>query len=170
MTDTPTPVSAEAPAPDLVARLRAIEGLINRWSPPGQPGDCWQWIGPKFKDGYGRVNISRSTGTTATRAIMLLRFGYFPPEIEVCHKCDNPGCVNPEHLFLGTPKDNAADKVAKGRQARFIGTANASAKLTPDHVLAIRSSNDSHAALARKYVVSESLIRQIRNRKVWASV
>lgn len=156
---------------DIVKRLRALEGMFHRYAVPGQPDECWNWRGPVFRNGYGRFNISRHTGTTASRAAMMLKTGTpLDPQIEVCHTCDNRQCVNPAHLFLGTAKDNAADKVAKGRQSRLPGLANASAKLTPDNVVAIRAATASHAQLARDYCVSESLIRQVRKREVWRDV
>jgi ribosome-binding protein aMBF1 (putative translation factor) len=100
----------------------------------------------------------------------ILQSGQIPREIEVCHSCDNRACVNPAHLFLGTRKDNAADKVRKNRQARQYGQSNPSAKLTPADVELVRASTMAHRALARDLGVSESLIRQIRSGQVWQRV
>lgn len=153
----------------LEAVLR-LKGLIDLWTVPGEPDDCWSWRGPKFRDGYGRLNLSRKTATTASRAAMMLQVGYIDPELEVCHTCDNPACVNPKHLFIGTVADNARDKVAKGRAYAAHGSANPSAKLTEDCVKSIRLSGLRHAELAVKYGVSESLIRAVRKREVWKHV
>ena len=155
---------------ELVERLKAKEPLINHWTDKGEADACWQWKGSKFKNGYGRVYLSRTVAIPASRAVMMLRYGHIPSDIEVCHKCDNRICVNPAHLFLGTAKDNAIDKAGKGRCHAMPGTKNPSAKLTEAEVLAIRSSSKGHAEAARMYAVSESLVRMIRNKQVWKHV
>lgn len=137
---------------------------------PGAPEECWNWQGATFRNGYGRFYVSRTKGTTASRASMILHCGPIDPEIEVCHTCDNRRCVNPAHLFLGTPKDNAMDKVAKGRAHRPIGVKNASAKLNPELVAEIRTRTGTHASVARDYGVSPGLIAMIRKGEIWKEV
>lgn len=78
----------------------------------GAPDDCWLWTRSRDKDGYGQVNHGR-----AHRATWALTFGAIPASLCVLHRCDNPPCCNPAHLFLGTTADNMADKKAKQRQA-----------------------------------------------------
>lgn len=85
----------------------------------------------------------------------------------VLHRCDNPPCCNPAHLFLGTPRDNAVDMIAKGRRADTRGENHGSAKLTAAQVLEIRASKLSSNIIADQYGVSGRLIRVIRQRVVW---
>jgi len=85
--------------------------------------------------------------------------------MHVLHRCDKPHCINPEHLFLGTPADNSDDKVAKGRQAK--GETQGQAKLTRAQVAEIRASDESGATLGERYGVSRSNINHIRRNERW---
>jgi hypothetical protein len=87
------------------------------WSKVKKVDGCWEWIGVKARNGYGLFTVSgRRLG--AHRVVYTLIRGEIPEGFCVLHQCDNPGCVNPEHLFLGTNADNVADRNAKGRTAR----------------------------------------------------
>jgi hypothetical protein len=85
--------------------------------------------------------------------------GPIPKGMCVCHRCDNPPCCNPAHLWLGTQADNNVDKASKGRSAHY--------KLTAEDVVKIRASNESHAHMARVFAVVPSTIRKIRAGDVW---
>jgi hypothetical protein len=128
---------------------------------------CWLWVGLTDEFGYGIFKIGRAR-VRAHR----YSFGRFraaiPSGLCVLHRCDVPGCVNPDHLFLGTLAENVADKVAKDRQAK--GAQNPSAKLTTEDVVAIRASTETHRALAAQYGVAHRTIGQIKKRQKWRHV
>lgn len=130
------------------------------------PG-CWLWRGGTSADGYGMFKSNRGK-VPAHRHSYEINVGPIPAGLFVCHRCDNPPCVRPDHLFIGDHKANMSDMVAKGR-AR-LGETNGAAKLTRDAVLAIRCRSDSHRDLARQYGCTETLIRKVRKREVWKHV
>lgn len=99
-------------------------------------GDCWEWTGTRNNNGYGVIRIQRKM-IGAHRVAYELAFGAFDKALFVCHRCDNPTCVRPDHLFLGTLSDNAADMCRKGRQAK--GERNGHASLTDKKVVEIRA-------------------------------
>lgn len=78
---------------------------------------CWNWTGYKTELGYGRLRLNNKK-TLAHRASYEIFVGKIPDKKLVCHKCDNPSCLNPDHLFLGTNNDNVQDRVKKGRTSK----------------------------------------------------
>jgi len=128
---------------------------------------CWNWKGAKQVRGYGELIIAGKK-YAAHRLAYALFHGQWPGRLYVCHSCDNVSCVNPEHLFLGTQKDNLQDMAAKGRSTR--GERNAQAKLTADDVKAIRASGYTQQKLADQYGVSRRAIQLIIQKKRWTHV
>ncbi len=130
---------------------------------------CWEWIGTRKDDGYGLMRYPRKY--VGAHRISYQEFvGPIPDGLHVLHRCDNPRCINPKHLFIGTNADNVADKLAKGRQPRHHGELNPKARLTEQDVIDIRASQEMGIALAAKYGVTPTQISYIRHRKSWGHV
>lgn len=128
---------------------------------------CWEWLGSKNEAGQGQIRCEGRT-QNASRVSYRLAFGDFDRSLDVCHHCDNPPCVRPDHLFLGTAKDNVADAVSKGRMAH--GENHVRAKLDNSAVIAIRQAfamGVRQGFLAAKYGIDQSAISNIVRRKKW---
>lgn len=138
------------------------------------PDDCWEWLGSKagkYRE-YGRMKFGdRVEG--AHRVSWILHNGPIPDGLDVLHKCDNAGCVNPAHLWLGTHTDNMRDKMRKGRGGHQIGEVNHAAKLTEQDVLEIREwlkQGMSQREAARRKGVSSVAISYINTRTTWRHI
>ena len=139
------------------------------------PNGCWHWVGCILGTGYGQFTV-RSDGNKrrygAHRFSYQLNVGDIPGGLFVCHRCDNPRCVNPEHLFLGTTQDNTADRHRKGRDPR--GEASNRSKLTNDKVRQIRAlyvpRKFPTRRLAKLFGISQTNVRDIIARKIWSHV
>jgi hypothetical protein len=133
---------------------------------------CWEWIGATNEKGYGVARID-GRNVRANRFSWELHHGPIADGLLVCHQCDNPICVRPDHLFLGTNDENMADMVAKGRaRGASPGETNHAAKLTALQVQQIKArlGTVSNRRLAREFGVSPWTINSIATGKVWASV
>src|SRR4249920_1044646 len=118
------------------------------WGRFKQGAGCWEWLGHRNYGGYGVVNV-KYTKQMAHRVSYMLTRGPIPKGLFVLHRCDNPGCVRPDHLFLGTIADNSHDMALKGRSGRR--------KLTPENAYAIlwrAVSGESFSKLAAEYAVA----------------
>lgn len=127
------------------------------------PG-CWIWNGVVLSNGYGQFTM-KGKRYGAHRFSYSAYIGKIEDGIFICHKCDNPICVNPDHLFPGTPLENMRDKIKKGRQA--VGENANRGHLKAQDVLAIRSSQSSTKEEAEKYGISTANVKSIRARKIW---
>lgn len=136
-----------------------IERFISRVT---KAGDCWVWCGSKAPGGYGQLSVGGKL-QRANRVSWRLFRGEIPKGLHVLHRCDNPPCVNPEHLFLGTHGDNVRDMFSKGR-GKFT---RIPPKLTEDQVTKIYSDDRIYKEIAKDYGVDPSTICDIKRRKSW---
>lgn len=175
-------------APPPAWRIRRIRGdaetRFQRYVCPEPMSGCHLWAGGLFPTGYGIFWFSEDN--PAARAhVVAWEFvnGPVPDGLDVCHTCDVRCCVNPDHLYVGTRKQNMADAIARGRMPRgdktwhrrmpekiARGPALPQAKLTEADVIAIRASNKLQRELAEQYGVSRCTISEIRARKYWTHI
>lgn len=146
---------------------------------------CWIWTASKNRQGYGKYRNGGSSSLPAHRVAYEILVGPLG-ELLACHRCDTPPCVNPAHIFGGTCADNHADRNAKGRQASGDrngqrlhpesvprGERNGRARLQPGDVVIIRAelaAGTTKASLARRFRVSETVIRHVGQRKSWRHI
>lgn len=149
-------------------RIDVFRSMVNF-----QKDGCWEWLGLKNGQGYGCIQLI--SGLKAHRLAFVLFNGVDPKNL-VCHKCDNPGCVNPDHLFEGSHLDNKRDSVLKNRHTQPKGELNIKAKLTEADVRAIRAfrgdpsiraKRGTYPPMAKKWGVSVVCIFKIIAGETW---
>ncbi len=150
--------------------------LQNFWKKVDKSGDCWLWTASKNIHGYGKFNINGKM-KSSHRVSCEIENGPIADGLCCLHKCDNPRCVRPSHLFIGTYADNMADMSEKGRcnkTDKARGEKQGNAKLDEKSVLEIRSLHKSGAYTQQKiseiYLVSPSRISEIVNKISWAHI
>lgn len=137
---------------------------------------CWEWQGKISKDGYGSFQETvsgKKTEIRAHRRSYEIFKGEIPEGMLVCHTCDNPACCNPEHLWLGTPKDNTQDCIKKGRRPLERTRAIAAGKITEEQVREIRKlykNGSSQKELQEKFKLSQSQVSGIVTYRFWRHV
>lgn len=147
-------------------RSRRCTATERFWSRTNKSDGCWLWIGRLNSHGYGTISAS-GKHMLAHRYSYQINVGPIPDGLLVCHSCDNPRCVNPAHLFVGTQLQNMRDAKAKGRMVlppRLSGDSNPITKLHHHDIQAIRlrwASGESQCSIARDYQVSDALISNL---------
>jgi len=153
----------------------SLETRFWRFVNKKSESECWEWQGQILSSGYGRISLgAKSLGSEGAHRVSWKLFNKadIPDGMFVMHKCDNPSCVNPHHLSIGTPKENTQDMIAKGRK-RVVspkGEGNGKSLLDEEKIRLIRSSTLSHAAIARELGVSPNCVRGVRIGRTWTHV
>lgn len=140
---------------------------VDKTAGYGPNGDCWVWTAHKDAFGYGSFNRRGYSGRTAHRASYELNTGPIPEGMVIRHKCDNPSCVRPDHLDIGTHQDNSDDQVSRGRQRAPRGTKHHSNRLTEDQARAIHGDQRCEKEIAAEYGVTTAAVWLIRNERNW---
>ena len=151
---------------------RTLEERLAAKMQKGRAYECWLFMGCIAGRGYGGIQQGGKM-LLAHRAAFELANGPIPAGTFICHTCDNRRCVNPAHLYAGTPQQNMDDKVARGRQSYLSGESNGCAKLTTGQVLAIRTARAGGAKqreLAAIYGVGQTQISKICIGKRWKQI
>ena len=142
--------------------------VADFWGRCSKSDSCWEWNGDRDKSGYGRFWF-RGKGWRCHRLAWTISHGPIPARLCVLHRCDNPPCINPSHLFIGTLLDNNRDKVRKERENVREGSRHANSKLTERQVEEIRERVpvEGRSAVASAYGVSYSVVRRIDRGEGW---
>jgi hypothetical protein len=156
-------------------KVRTLQERFEEKYMPEPNSGCWLWTATVDEDGYGKMRIG-GRGTPSLRAthVSLMLVGRpVPSRLQACHRCDNPCCVNPDHLFIGTGVDNMRDARAKGRFPSVRGSKNPSSKLTEDCVRAIKNdiaSGLQNKAISEKYGITRKHCQSIKYGWTWSHV
>lgn len=134
-----------------------------------QQAGCWEWQGAKSVAGYGRISFD-GVRWAVHRLMAHIKISDVADTAVVCHRCDNPSCVNPEHLFIGSQKDNVDDRDLKGRRNQARGEAQGSSKLTEKQVSAIRLDSRKQLIIASEYGISRAHVGNIKANRAWKHV
>lgn len=157
-----------------VPDIEIMRRMLEKHSEPVPECGCWIWTSRGHR--YGQIRLyagyKKSRVIIASRAAWIVKNGPVPEGMLVCHKCDTPRCVNPDHLFLGTMKDNCADMLRKGRHKCWHGRGmeRPNAKLTDDDVRAIFNSEDSLDVLAQRFDIHRMHVASIRRAAMWKHI
>lgn len=145
-----------------------IDRFMDKVSPEPNSG-CWLWTATVDSCGYGLFGVGGSGNSKRAHRVSYEMFkGSIGDGLKVCHRCDNPSCVNPDHLFCGTDADNMADRDSKNRTAK--GSKNGKSVLNEELVMFIRNDRRSERAIASEIGVSRGTVNAVRSGRTWGHV
>lgn len=142
------------------------------WGKTKHADGCKEWTAYRDRNGYGRFRFN-GENRLAHRIAYKLYYGIDPKELFVCHTCDNPSCIEPTHLFLGTQKDNMDDMRHKGREPSRVGQNNGCSRLKDGEVAYIKKMLELgflQKDIAEDFDVTQQLISRIKNNKAWSHI
>lgn len=143
--------------------LRLLRGVDIK------PCGCWEWQGAKSIQGYGQIEFENKTWRTH-RLMAHIKVADVLDTSIVCHRCDNPCCINPEHIWVGTQKQNVDDRDKKGRRNQARGARQGSAKLTEELVKQIRLDPRRHQIIAADYGITRAHVGNLKANRAWKHV
>jgi hypothetical protein len=140
------------------------------WAKVKRGNACWIWKAYRNANGYGTIGQGgrQAPHLLAHRVSWMIHFGPIPEKLAVLHKCDNPACVKPSHLFLGTHDDNMKDAAVKGRTAK--GEGHGLSKLKKSAIFLIRSMECRQTEIADTFGITQSNVSRIRNNHTWKHI
>lgn len=159
----------------MTTKIEWTDEIARRfWTYVDKSSECWNWTGGTFGGRYGQFRVG-ARKVKAHRFAWVIAGNDIPLGMILCHRCDNPRCVRPDHLFLGTHADNAQDRDTKGRNARnnaprLPGELNPAARLSRMQALTIRSrvsQGERRKVLASEFGVSVSTVNAIAQGRIW---
>lgn len=157
---------------DLLYRAKNLESRIEKHSIPEPNSGCTIWTGAIATGGYGQIRFGKETWAIH-RVVYFLNYGPFDRQLCVCHRCDNPSCINPSHLFLGTDADNNADMLNKGRGVVLRGEEHSRVLLKDSDIIEIfrlRSTGLKQSELAARFNVNVATIAGVLSRINWKHI
>ena len=135
---------------------------------------CWIWLACKDKNGYGQFYLNGKSEKSHRVSYMLANRCSILKNFNILHKCDNPCCVNPKHLFLGTQKDNVKDMIHKGRRSDTKGNANGHAKINDQDVIEIKrlfhEDKLNQTQISQLYPINNRMISRIITGQAWSHI
>ena len=149
--------------------MTALPPRIETKIMPEPNSGCWIWLGGTNQKNYGHIWSSElKRHERAHRMVYEILNSPIPVGLHLLHRCDNPYCVNPDHMFVGTNAENMADRDAKGRQAS--GARNGNARLTEDKARQILLAPGTITEIARQFGISRTNVRDIKTRRIWKNL
>jgi hypothetical protein len=148
---------------------QTVMARLLKWSIEEPNSGCWIWLGTRDKNEYGQISVKRRN-LHAHRVMFEQTYGALPGGLFACHTCDTPPCINPKHLFAGTPLENTADMFRKGRAHRARGSEHGLAVYSLETILAIRAavvSGEKQYDIAERFGVAQSHVSRIKRGQTW---